>query len=157
VKPTARATIESSLRECASHRKWVNHAREKLAARFPLSPASLEHLGEHEVELLDQMIYRFTKLQDSMARRLLPSLYELLEGPSGPTPFLDILNRLEALRVVPSVRQWQLFRNLRNNLAHDYPESTGQTAATLNQLYEDFPLMEAFLDSAANQYHSRME
>jgi hypothetical protein len=157
VKPTARATIESSLRECESHRYWVNHARDKLAGRFPLSPTSLQALGEHEVELLDQMIYRFTKLQDSMARRLLPSLHELLEGTSGPTPFLDILNRLEALGVVPSVRQWQLFRNLRNNLAHDYPESTDQTAATLNQLYEDFPLMEAFLDNAAKEFHSRME
>ena len=68
---TTRATIESSLRECASHWRWIERARRLLAPTFPLGDGSLQSLSERQVELIDQMIYRFTKLQDSIARRLL--------------------------------------------------------------------------------------
>lgn len=55
---------------------------------------------------ISQFIYRFTKLQHSMARRLLPSLYQHLEADTEPRPFLDLLHRLEQLDIVPSVARW---------------------------------------------------
>ncbi|MFP4552130.1 MAG: hypothetical protein ACLFNT_15085 [Spirochaetales bacterium] len=155
MKPAVRATIESSLRECEAHRHWIARARAKLSGTFPLTAESLAGLDEREVELVDQLIYRFTKLQDSMARRLLPSLHELLEGTDEPVPFLDIVNRLEALGIVPSASEWQMFRNLRNNLAHDYPESREQTAITLNQLYSDLPRLETLFENARREYERR--
>jgi hypothetical protein len=60
-----------------------------------------------------------------------------LEGDSTPKPFLDILNRFEKLSIITSVDDWQFFRNLRDNLAHDYPESLVQTVETLNLLYNE--------------------
>ena len=43
---------------------------------------------------------------------------------------------LEKLGVLSSESEWLFFRVLRNNLAHDYPESADQTAQTLNTLYD---------------------
>jgi hypothetical protein len=60
-----------------------------------------------------------------------------LEGDSTPKPFLDILNRFEKLSIITSADDWQFFRNLRDNLAHDYPESLVQTVETLNLLYNE--------------------
>lgn len=94
-----------------------------------------KRFSESEIEHIDQFIYRFSKMQDSMGTRLIPALYSWLEGDSTPKPFLDILNRFEKLSIIKSVDNWQLFRNLRNNLAYDYPESLAQTVATLNLLY----------------------
>ena len=72
-----------------------------------------------------------------------------------PRPFLDILNRLEQLGVVPDKERWQLHRNLRNNLAHDYPESIEQTVATLNQLFDTWRDLEQLFEAARAAYGSR--
>jgi hypothetical protein len=81
-------------------------------SRFPLS--DFIHAA-----FLDQFLFRFIKMQDSMAKRLIPAVYSVLEIDSSPLPFLDMLSRLEKLGVLESVDTWQFFRDLRNNLAHD--------------------------------------
>lgn len=43
-------------------------------------------------------------------------------------------------------------RNLGNNLANDYPESTEQTVATLNQIYVDWHALEEILTRARTGY-----
>jgi hypothetical protein len=50
-------------------------AQNLLADRFPLLEKDFSNLQEEQIEHIDQFIYRFTKLQDSMGTRLLPSLY----------------------------------------------------------------------------------
>ncbi len=46
----------------------------------------MPNLSEEQIEHIDQFIYRFTKLQDSMATRLMPAIYSWLEGESRPVP-----------------------------------------------------------------------
>jgi hypothetical protein len=126
-----------------------------LADIFPLTEDRLSALNDEKLAHLDQFIYRFTKLQDSMARRLLPSLYTWLENDPTPRPFIDILNRLEQLGVLTDVASWQRFRNLRNNLAHDYPESRDQTVATLNELFDTWQELEAMFTTARDVFERR--
>ncbi len=135
MKTATRATVESAIKENEAHRLKIKRSRELLKDVFPIDVGSFEALSEEEIEHIDQFIYRFTKMQDSLGIRLIPCLYSWLEGDTTPKPFLDILNRLEKMRVIDSVENWQFFRNLRNNLAHDYPESLSQTVETLNLLY----------------------
>ena len=92
------------------------------------------------------------KLQDSMATRLLPSLDTLIRADDSPRPFLDILAELEKFGFVPQETDWQFFRSLRNNLAHDYPERTAQTVATLNLLFSEWRHFAAILSRAADYY-----
>lgn len=75
MKNEARATIESSIKECDSHVARCVRAQNLLADRFPLLEKDFSNLQEEQIEHIDQFIYRFTKLQDSMGTRLLPSLY----------------------------------------------------------------------------------
>ena len=124
---------------------------------FPINTDALKNASEERIEHIDQFIYRFTRLQDSMGTRLLPTLYYWLENHNKPTPFLDILNRLEQLEAIPSAREWQFFRNLRHNLAHDYPESIDQTVTTLNILHEQWAKMEEMYQQVRNYYNSRKQ
>lgn len=55
--------------------------------------STLHDLKPEQIARVDQFIYRFTKLQDAMARRLFPSLYAYFEADNEPRPFLDILSR----------------------------------------------------------------
>ncbi|NCD34910.1 MAG: hypothetical protein EOL87_16020 [Spartobacteria bacterium] len=143
------ATIASALRECESHVAKLRRSRRLLSEFFPLKADGFERCSEEQVEHVDQFIYRFTKLQDAMGMRLLPSLHALLEGSVSPIPFLDVLNKLEKLQVLPSVEEWQWFGNLRNNLAHDYPESIEQTVLTLNFLFERHEQLLAMFEHVA--------
>lgn len=129
------ATIDSAIQEGEAHIRRMERAATILGNVFPMAPESLPGLPEETVTVVDQFVYRFTKLQDSMATRLLPSVYAYLNADDSPRPFLDILTALEKLGVLTSEEDWQFFRGLRNNLAHDYPESTAQTTETLNTLF----------------------
>lgn len=141
---TAFLTLQSSVHECDSHILRLQRGQALLNNFFPLSKTIMEHASEDQIEHIDQFIYRFMKLQDSLGTRLLPSLYTILEQNTQPRPFLDMLNRLEQLEVLPSAADWQFFRNLRNNLAHDYPETIEQTVLTLNILHSHWPKLHDF-------------
>ncbi|MDZ7762165.1 MAG: hypothetical protein U5L00_18170 [Desulfovermiculus sp.] len=137
----AEKTIISALKENDAHVQRLQRAKGLLAEFFPLTVESFTGLRDEQIEHIDQFIYRFTKLQDSMGKRLLPAIYAWLESDNRPRPFMDVLNRLEQLGVIDDVNLWQFFRNLRNNLAHDYPESIDQTVETLNLLFADIDKM----------------
>ena len=154
---TVTATIESALTECRAHRQKLAQGEARLAGVFPLTEHSLAGLDDDTVARLDQFIYRFTKLQDSMARRLLPALYQYLEADTEARPFLDLLHRLEQLGIVSSTARWQELRALRTNLAHDYPENAAQTVATLNQLFTGWHDLEQMYESARQAYRSTGE
>ncbi len=87
---TAYATIESSIRECDSHLAKIERDERLLNPIFPLDEESFSGLDDDMIEHIDQLVYRFTKLQDSMGTRLLPSMYTLLENTNDPKPFLLI-------------------------------------------------------------------
>ena len=148
-------TIVSAISECDSHLSRLTRCKQLLDQFMPLTTDTLKGASDERIEHLDQFIYRFTKLQDSMGTRLLPSLHSFFENSSQPIPFLDKLNRLEQLGIITSVEDWQFFRNLRNNLAHDYPESVDQTVLTLNTLYDKWPLLKELYLQARNYYQSR--
>ncbi|MEF8823362.1 MAG: hypothetical protein V5B78_04485 [Desulfohalobiaceae bacterium] len=135
--------IDSAIRENDIHLQRLDRAKRLLAEFFPLTEGTFQSLTEEQIEHIDQFVYRFTKLQDSMGTRLLPAVYSWLEADSRPVPFLDILSRLEQLRLIEDASQWQFFRNLRNNLAHDYPESVQQTVETLNLLFQHLQELES--------------
>lgn len=136
-------TIPSAIKENDSHIQRLKRSKELLADFFPLDVQNFTHLSEEQIEHIDQFIYRFSRLQDSMGTRLLPAIYSWLENSTQPLPFLDIINRLEKLQLIDDAQQWQFFRNLRNNLAHDYPESLEQTVNTLNLLYQKIDLLQS--------------
>ena len=151
---TLHATIDSAIREGEAHLGHIERAASRLSAHFPLTGETLHTLPEDVVPILDQFIYRFTKLQDSMARRLLPTLYTFVRADDSPRPFLDILSYLEKIGALSSEETWQFFRNLRNNLAHDYPETAEQTAETLNTLFGRWTELRTMFSQARDYYRN---
>jgi len=64
----AQARLESVSRECRLHLDRLNHARRKLADRFPLSVEDWRQLDDDTIADLDQLLFRFGRLQDTMLR-----------------------------------------------------------------------------------------
>ncbi|MDC7235111.1 MAG: hypothetical protein PQJ58_17895 [Spirochaetales bacterium] len=127
-----------SVEECRRHVGCLERSL-TLLTFFPLDINSYHQLTEEQIEHIDQMIYRFMKLQDSMGRKLFPSLFQILEPEKTDIPFLDKLSHLEKISVIDSADDWLEYRVLRNNLAHEYPDREEEMITNLNLLVERLP------------------
>ena len=74
------------------------------------------------VRLLDQILYRFLKLQDAVGERLIPATLAQLAEPYEDWPMRDRMDRLERLGYL-DVLLWLDWRGVRNRLAHEYPDA----------------------------------
>lgn len=110
------------------------------AERFKQILESIEHLAYS-----DQIIYRFSKLQDCMGAKLFKSVL-LYEGENVNKPFLDILNQLEVIDII-NVDDWFEIRDLRNEIAHDYEDGDEIAITILNTIYKLKAELKEILDS----------
>ena len=125
------AALTSALDQCALHVRVLERDLAALPGRF--DPALVESLDEGQRTLLDQAAYRYMKLQDALGEKVLPALLALTLDPLPPeAPFAQKLQRLERLGAIPSAAGWRLLREVRNSLAHDYPDHPDVQAALLN-------------------------
>jgi hypothetical protein len=99
-----------------------------------LSKAIFIELSEDQISYTDQLILRFLKLQDLLGQKLFPHILLALEEDYSNQPFIDILNRLEQLKIIDSSEKWIAMREVRNLITHDYPHLIGELVEGLNQL-----------------------
>lgn len=132
---TSRAKFDAAVDECRLHADTLAQARQGLPASF--GAADVGAIDSAVRRLLDQSAYRFMKLQDSLGEKVLPGILRLSLEPLPPeAPFAEKLQRLERLGVVASVDAWRMLREVRNSLAHEYPENPALQAAALTRLIQ---------------------
>jgi len=107
-------------------------------------------MDDEAVQDWDQLILRFTKLQDTMGTRLFPATLDALEEAYEDRPMIDKLHRLEKLGYLSNVQQWNELRVIRNRFAHDYPEDDALKAAYLNEAAAAVAVLEALLGRFAS-------
>lgn len=125
---------EKTKAECAIHIERMMHAHARIQNLFPFTAKGLETLKPDHVSFMDQYIFRFAKLQDAMGERLLPYALILVGEDIKGKPFIDLLNRLEKLNMIPSAQKWLEWRELRNDISHEYPDSLDDRVNALNLL-----------------------
>ncbi|PLW97476.1 MAG: hypothetical protein C0593_08615 [Marinilabiliales bacterium] len=124
-----------------THISRMLYAKTKVDRFLPLSQESYNNLSDDNIGFLDQFIFRFSKLQDLMGTRLFPTILDLLAEPISSIAFIDILNKLEKLEIIPSSKQWLVLRNIRNEISHEYPSSFDEQIEGMNMLFESLPEM----------------
>ena len=134
--------LRSALKECEQHRLRLHAAWEEGVAFKALEDGSVAELTDEQVRTLDQLLFRFAKLQDAIGMRLLPAALKLVQEWQDNEPFLDKLNRAEKMGMLPSVEQWQLLRELRNRTAHEYPDEPEIARSALRLLIAKVPALE---------------
>ncbi|MDD4645885.1 MAG: hypothetical protein PHY99_07850 [Bacteroidales bacterium] len=126
--------IRNLIAACDAHNIRMKSALKKLSSHFPLSKAIFIELSEDQISYTDQLILRFLKLQDLLGQKLFPHILLALEEDYSNQPFIDILNRLEQLKIIDSSEKWIAMREVRNLITHDYPHLIGELVEGLNQL-----------------------
>ena len=130
--------VEDELNKSFIHLNRLNRAFLELNKKYtlPINIKDYENiiLNPLDLALADQVIYRFSKLQDTMGAKLFKN-FLLMQGENVNKPFLDILNRLEEIGLI-EVEKWFEIRDLRNEIAHEYENSDFEAVDIINEIYE---------------------
>ena len=115
------------------HVERMTDALKVLDSYLPLTETMYNNLTIQEIGCLEIVTTRFGKLQDLLGSKIFSFLLFLTNEKRDNQSYIDTLNLLEKLDLLPSAQQWLDFRNIRNDIAHEYPfddESTVKKANT---------------------------
>lgn len=89
--------------------------------KFNLEDSLIEDDNEI-IKTIDAFIFRYTKLQDFVGDKLFKRLLAAIGEYKSNMSYVDILDKLEKLEIISSSSNWIKFRQLRNQLTHEYPD-----------------------------------
>lgn len=141
---TALTKLLSAISECNSHLENIDYAIQQMEPLLPFDVKKYSNMQKEDTSHLDQFIFRFSKLQDSMGGRLFKSILDNIGELNKKEPLIDLLNKLEKFGIVQFRRipaptengseahEWTYLREIRNQLVHEYPDDIGQRVAITN-------------------------
>ncbi len=110
---------------CRGHVEALTEALQDMHARA-LNAEEYANLNKADRRLVDQFAYRYTRLQDDMGARLMPAVLKALGEDIAPMSAMDRFSRLEQLGWLSSADEWLALRQIRNQFAHEYPDSPAE-------------------------------
>lgn len=134
----------------------MRSAMQYLAADMPLAPERLAQLSDEQVRALDQLVYRFGKLQDAIGTQLFPALLAGLEEPYREWAMRDRLNRLAQLGILQDMDSWESIRTVRNRLTHEYPDDPARQVAIIDEAWALAPDLIKTADSVVKGARQRL-
>lgn len=126
--------LQKYLNECDKDLLRINETYEDIKDMIPLSVSKYTTLNKNEVRYIDQYLYRFSKLQDTLGQKVFKSILAIYEPNIEPLPFLDVLNRLEKLHFLEDKNEWLALREKRNRIAHQYDDEPYEMVQALNDI-----------------------
>ncbi len=127
--------FKEKLHECDRHVEKILISKTHLSAIMPLSVESYLNLDDIQMSFIDQLIFRFSKLQDTLGEKIFPFILILSKEEVKKKTFIDILNRLEELEIVDKT-QWLQLREIRNEIAHEYSFNTHEVVNSIVSIYQ---------------------
>lgn len=128
-------SFTKKLYECDTHIQKIHDAKSYLQNIMPLTISRYLIIDTIQSSFIDQLNFRFSKLQDTIGESILKGILILLEEDVEKKTFLDVLNRLEKLDIIEKDR-WLLLREVRNNIAHEYSFNQDEVVDNINLIYD---------------------
>ena len=141
--------LNKIINACEKHLQRLQYAKDELKNIFPLTQQSYQDLSQEEIQAMDQFIYRFSKLQDTIGEKLIKMVFSLYEENIEKFTFIDILNRLEKADILTR-KEWTELRDIRNELSHNYEDEPMESAIVLNKVYEKEEVLESIYKNIKN-------
>ncbi|NPA12003.1 MAG: hypothetical protein GXO62_07150 [Epsilonproteobacteria bacterium] len=123
--------IDSSMQNAQMLKEGID----RIKKFYPLDSNFREDISKEMFFVLDSVLFRFAKLQDSLGNKIF-RLYLENEGVVvNGMNFMEILKILEKEGVL-EIDIWAAFREVRNELSHDYPDDD-KIAQNINFVIEN--------------------
>jgi hypothetical protein len=118
-----------------------------------LSDFSVESFeNEDSVLAIDSFIFRYLKLQDHLGSKLFPEVLKKVGEYSDSMPLIDVLDKLEKISLIPSSEKWMNYRDIRNQITHEYSnnklnmlDNTKQAMSYFNEIKTIIEKLEKYI------------
>ena len=117
--------------ETSKHIELIEDSLEEL--QTPIE--DYETLSKLQKFALNALIFRFSKLQDLLGAKIFRNYLEYSGYTTQGITFFDILKEIEKEGIV-DIDSWSELRELRNKIAHDYPEELDEMLESINLFIE---------------------
>ncbi len=144
--------LEKIFNECEKHKLRIKSSSSEMFNFMPLNSEKYENLNDKEIQIIDQFLFRFTKLQDAMGEKLFKTLLLSLDEKVENKPFIDILNKMEKIEILDNTQEWRDLREIRNELAHNYDDDPQESSIVINKIYEKQTVLINIFDKIV-KYH----
>ena len=148
--------VQKYINECKKHTIRINEAFEEIKTILPISGKKYLNLTSNEVKNIDQYLFRFSKMQDTIGEKLFRLIVEDFVENIDSMTFIDILNRLEKVGVIESSAEWHSLRKARNNIAHQYDDDENEMANAINSIFAQKDVL-LLIFSNIEQYFDKNE
>ena len=128
-------SFDRKIYECNKHIEKLNDAKDYLKDIMPLSVDEYLKIDKIKSSFIDQLNFRFSKLQDTMGESILKGILIKSKENVEKMTFLDILNRFDKLEILDKNR-WLELREVRNEIAHEYSFDQDEVVNNINLIYE---------------------
>lgn len=123
------------INECKKHKLRIEESFDEIHSIFPISSKKYQELDSNEIKNIDQYLFRFAKMQDTIGQKLFKIVVDDFVEDSSSLSLIDILNKLEKIGIVSSMNDWQILRTARNNIAHQYDDEPEEMADAINKIF----------------------
>ena len=121
--------------EAKKHIAKIEGVRNLLDNYMPLDIESFQQLSEIQLDKLDVLVFRFSKLQDLLGQKIFRFILEY-SGFDTNISFVKILSQLERESLL-EVDRWRDLRDIRNAIAHEYPDEEDSMIEEINFIYKE--------------------
>jgi hypothetical protein len=131
----AKERLTNYFNEAKKHIAKIESVKRALDNVMPLDIESFYKLLETEQDKLDVLVFRFSKLQDLLGRKIFRAILEY-SGFDINISFVKILSELEKESLL-DVNRWVSLRDVRNAIAHEYPNEEENMIEEINFIYKE--------------------
>ncbi len=128
--------LDQHLLEAMVHIDRLTSVLNTLKKLYPLDNKTLENLKSEDVDKLDVLAFRFSKLQDLLGSKIFREYLAVLQYPVEDKNFLELLKELDKENII-EIDIWSEFRGVRNSISHDYPFEEHEKIEAINYLIEN--------------------
>lgn len=146
----SRELLKEEMAICQIHVDRLNLAIRKIEQFYPFSEQMISAISEEYLPYFELFTARFAKLQDTLGEKAFSHLLECMGEQIAQKSFIDKLNKLEQLEILPSAAWWIELRKIRNILTHEYPDDPAFLADNLNNAFIQVKRLLLFWESLAS-------
>jgi hypothetical protein len=142
----------STLKIAEIHEIRLREALDCLQKVLPINEQKLESLTKEENAFFVISV-RYAKLQDLIGSKIFTLLLEVMAEPIESKRYLDMLAHLEKIGILESMDFWINLRNVRNLVAHEYPDQPHLLVDNINYLYRCALELLGFWENLKKEIH----
>jgi hypothetical protein len=142
--------LKNYFQEAHKHIELIEESLEVLNPKIPIE--DYNSLNQLERFALNALIFRFSKLQDLIGAKIFRNYLDFNGFNIAQKSFFDILREIEKEGII-DIDSWSELRELRNKIAHEYPEEADEVLESINLFVEKSGLLIEISDRLEQKYN----